>query len=165
MDPQPLRPRRPYHDLPRWKHPRIQTALPRTVTPMIPLYQAECDATAGRNCITCRERAITSILSPCSYLHVPNEPFINVLVQPTCGTDMCKKAAEFMIEEMMNEVIDAAENREIRCVTCWKSENVKRCTKCMVVAYCGTECQKKDWKMHKKICAQLANERKADEQV
>mmetsp|Transcript_48393 Transcript_48393/g.94565 ORF Transcript_48393/g.94565 Transcript_48393/m.94565 type:complete len:963 (-) Transcript_48393:88-2976(-) len=43
-----------------------------------------------------------------------------------------------------------------RCHACNKMEGkkneLKRCGHCNIVAYCGRECQKKDWKEHKKIC-------------
>ena len=29
---------------------------------------------------------------------------------------------------------------------------MKRCTQCRCVAYCDSECQKSDWKQHKKVC-------------
>ncbi|KAG5664330.1 hypothetical protein KAF25_008064 [Fusarium avenaceum] len=42
------------------------------------------------------------------------------------------------------------------CNTCQKTEpavTLKRCTKCSTTQYCSRECQKADWKAHKKICA------------
>ncbi|KAF4952093.1 hypothetical protein FSARC_12725 [Fusarium sarcochroum] len=41
------------------------------------------------------------------------------------------------------------------CNTCHKAEpavQLKRCAKCPTTQYCGRECQKADWKTHKKIC-------------
>ncbi|KZV93557.1 hypothetical protein EXIGLDRAFT_576441, partial [Exidia glandulosa HHB12029] len=29
---------------------------------------------------------------------------------------------------------------------------MKQCSKCRQVTYCGQECQKGDWKAHKKVC-------------
>ena len=37
------------------------------------------------------------------------------------------------------------------CSVCG-SEGAKRCGKCRSVCYCSVECQKKDWKDHKKAC-------------
>lgn len=33
-----------------------------------------------------------------------------------------------------------------------KSEKFKKCARCKSTYYCGRECQKKDWKRHKKSC-------------
>jgi splicing suppressor protein 51 len=33
---------------------------------------------------------------------------------------------------------------------------MKNCAKCFGVLYCAKDCQKADWKLHKKVCAQFA---------
>lgn len=38
------------------------------------------------------------------------------------------------------------------CVVCKKGDCKGRCSKCRVVFYCSTECQKMGWKIHKKHC-------------
>ena len=43
------------------------------------------------------------------------------------------------------------------CACCMKSQNevstkLKRCTRCMAVAYCSRECQMKHWQTHSKVC-------------
>ena len=38
------------------------------------------------------------------------------------------------------------------CAGCGKGEELKRCTRCMEIVYCGKECQRKHWKEHKKAC-------------
>uniref|UniRef100_A0A7S0KXG1 MYND-type domain-containing protein n=1 Tax=Asterionellopsis glacialis TaxID=33640 RepID=A0A7S0KXG1_9STRA len=43
---------------------------------------------------------------------------------------------------------------------CFNTENLKACSRCKVATYCSAECQRKDWKSHKKVCATLAAERK-----
>ncbi len=35
---------------------------------------------------------------------------------------------------------------------CSKTDNLKRCAKCETTAYCSRDCQKSDWKTHKKTC-------------
>jgi len=39
-----------------------------------------------------------------------------------------------------------------RCIVCNKHNSIKICSVCKLARYCGLECQKKDWKEHKKIC-------------
>ena len=41
---------------------------------------------------------------------------------------------------------------ELRCGHCNKVGAPSLCSKCTKVAYCDKECQKEDWKAHKKIC-------------
>ncbi len=47
------------------------------------------------------------------------------------------------------------------CACCAKTgsnpdTNLKRCAKCQTTHYCSRECQKADWKAHKKVCARNA---------
>ncbi|GME25498.1 hypothetical protein M1813_003692 [Neofusicoccum parvum] len=40
------------------------------------------------------------------------------------------------------------------CAICGKTDgNIKRCAKCHTTHYCSRDCQKADWKTHKKSCA------------
>ncbi|KAE9396397.1 hypothetical protein BT96DRAFT_1021389 [Gymnopus androsaceus JB14] len=41
------------------------------------------------------------------------------------------------------------------CFTDSSGTNLSRCSKCMSVAYCSAECQKRDWTSHKAICKAL----------
>ncbi|KAH8833248.1 hypothetical protein DL96DRAFT_717367 [Flagelloscypha sp. PMI_526] len=48
------------------------------------------------------------------------------------------------------------------CATCGKGASemggkLLKCAKCKAVSYCGKECQKKDWKVHKNQCATVSN--------
>ena len=41
------------------------------------------------------------------------------------------------------------------CSHCGKQgEDLKRCLRCKLASYCGAECQRAGWKMHKKSCAE-----------
>lgn len=43
-----------------------------------------------------------------------------------------------------------------RCDWCFSSSNLKRCSSCQVVWYCGSTCQKSDWKLHQLECQALS---------
>jgi hypothetical protein len=54
------------------------------------------------------------------------------------------------VEEILNEKKSAL---NISCAKCKKvMEDHNRCTGCRTVDYCGADCQKADWKAHKKFC-------------
>ena len=41
------------------------------------------------------------------------------------------------------------------CFLCHKHDQLRKCTRCFVAGYCNSECQKEDWKNHKKNCDRL----------
>jgi len=47
-----------------------------------------------------------------------------------------------------------------KCACCMKKETAlatfSKCSKCKCTYYCGAECQRQDWKGHKRLCPQLA---------
>ncbi|KAI0973731.1 putative MYND domain protein [Xylaria arbuscula] len=46
------------------------------------------------------------------------------------------------------------------CNSCKKdSAELKRCSKCHTTLYCSQDCQKADWKMHKKVCGKQSHEK------
>ena len=51
----------------------------------------------------------------------------------------------------------------VRCLGCFKpiTGTPLLCSACGSVSYCSPACQKKNWKMHKKVCKQLKAEREA----
>lgn len=36
-----------------------------------------------------------------------------------------------------------------------KSEKIKRCSRCMMIAYCSKKCQQEHWEIHKKFCKKI----------
>jgi len=44
------------------------------------------------------------------------------------------------------------------CGVCTENRNVKKCSACKMVGYCGVSCQKLHWHTHKKFCKQLAKD-------
>ncbi|KAL9245528.1 hypothetical protein vseg_019171 [Gypsophila vaccaria] len=47
--------------------------------------------------------------------------------------------------------------RGSRCEVCFVSDNLKKCSACHAVWYCGSSCQKTDWKLHRVECQALSN--------
>ncbi|KDP32756.1 hypothetical protein JCGZ_12048 [Jatropha curcas] len=45
---------------------------------------------------------------------------------------------------------------ESRCDGCFTSVNLKKCSACQVVWYCGSKCQKLEWKLHRLECEVLS---------
>ncbi|XP_065880933.1 histone-lysine N-methyltransferase ASHR1 isoform X2 [Euphorbia lathyris] len=45
---------------------------------------------------------------------------------------------------------------ELRCDACYSSANLKKCSACQVVWYCGSSCQKLEWKLHRLECIALS---------
>ncbi|KAK8549101.1 hypothetical protein V6N13_054146 [Hibiscus sabdariffa] len=45
---------------------------------------------------------------------------------------------------------------ESRCDGCFSTSNLKKCSACHVVWYCGSACQKLEWKLHRLECQALA---------
>ncbi|MCL7044521.1 hypothetical protein MKW94_030066 [Papaver nudicaule] len=45
---------------------------------------------------------------------------------------------------------------EPKCDGCFKSGNLKKCSACQVPWYCGSTCQKSEWKLHRLECQAIA---------
>ncbi|KAJ3328392.1 hypothetical protein HDU76_010034 [Blyttiomyces sp. JEL0837] len=77
------------------------------------------------------------------------------------------------VDEFRQEVLgSSSENKVVRaaigcqkCGIATKPDNtpLKACNNCKAAFYCSRECQKADWKSHKKVCTSLAQERRANE--
>jgi hypothetical protein len=103
-----------------------------------------------------------------SWLHIVDEPFVNVLVNPVCDKSECEMRTRQEIQDLMAKITAEVQGVDGRagklrsaveilpCKVCGELEKTKRCGRCKVVAYCGKEHQKADWKEHKKVCASLA---------
>jgi splicing suppressor protein 51 len=59
-----------------------------------------------------------------------------------------------------SDLLSSLLNKDDTCAgNCGKMTELQQCSKCKSVKYCSKECQKKDWKAHKKLCPVLAQMR------
>jgi len=56
------------------------------------------------------------------------------------------------LEKALNEVLKPL---IARCTVCDKVGDIKVCSSCKELLYCSSECQKKDWPEHKKVCQKV----------
>ncbi len=140
------------------------------IEPIINEHERVCFNASADQCGICGEPKAKALMTPMSWLHVIEEPFINVWVNPICGKAKCELEERKRIQEMM-KLLNEESGREriaagkdagpgimkvLACKVCGKVEGAKHCSRCKVVAYCGTEHQKEDWKVHKRLCPALA---------
>jgi hypothetical protein len=72
-------------------------------------------------------------------------------------TDFAEKQMNFLEtgQEFESENVvrfDPDEIFDTGCNVCGQTENLKKCSRCLKVQYCGTDCQGKDWSHHKYVC-------------
>lgn len=81
---------------------------------------------------------------------------------PQKVTDFCESLQENIETGKPINDQDAIKVRDqgsLGCNICYKDENsakLKYCSRCRMVKYCSAECQKKDWRDHKKVCIPYA---------
>jgi len=57
------------------------------------------------------------------------------------------------------EIVSSETSTKIQCVECCFKRGLLTCTTCRAVRYCGTECQRKQWKSHKQLCGRIKKNR------
>ena len=74
-----------------------------------------------------------------------------------CDEGQSSKCKENKLQNNKEKRTQTTAQSEVKlCYCCKKSEtNLRKCTKCYTAQYCGKQCQKRDWKSHKKVCDRL----------
>jgi len=71
------------------------------------------------------------------------------------------EAGEVFLEETPYLAVLADKHKGQRCDCCFKSPEtsnikaVRPCSRCKFIFYCGKDCQKRDWKLHKNECLRI----------
>ena len=127
------------------------------------LQCAKCDAAVGPHkkmvpCVKCNEVVYcsTQCLEADANRHQEScdpVPFYETVD----GKEITLDADHFFLQYMQAE----RENAGMMCAYCntiAKKEDFKKWSKCICVAYCSKECQKKHWPVHKTVCKSVPKE-------
>lgn len=92
--------------------------------------------------------------------HETNENHLDSLKMPYGAVHECH-VNTFWRPEKFESMWDKVKTRYCYNTNeCYKSENLRECSRCRIALYCSIECQHKHWPEHKRICKQLAKLRK-----
>lgn len=132
--------------------------------PIMKAHEADCRRASDPQCGNCGSPTVGILQTPMSLLQNQDEPFIPVFVHSICDKKGCEIQTRQNIQTIMAEVGQGITSKGswgseeiLYCTICGRTEGAKRCGRCKVVAYCGREHQKLDWKLHKEICVPKAN--------
>jgi len=142
-----------------------------TIKPIInQRYQAVYNASQALCCI-CEAPKTQVIVTPMSWLHRADDPFIYVMCCPACKKPECDTSVRQNVQILMAQMSEQGEEGEgaagtgsstgevigeiMPCRVCQTTENTSRCGKCGIAFYCGRAHQKLDWQIHKKACKKV----------
>ena len=144
--------------------PNAANDFQEAVEPILAKHKLDCLRASPKQCIECNSPTTQAFQVPNSSLHHSKdtdgkEPTVQVLVLPLCDKPSCAEAAAAKMQVFQQRAL-AGQQRAERgvCEVCEKMEGTKRCGGCKTVSYCGAECQKKDWKRHKRACGKSVQE-------
>jgi len=152
------------------RNPEYAKNFVSTIQPIMKEHEAACRTATVPKCQSCDSPTVKILQTPMSWLHIVDKPFVSVYVHPVCNKNECEIRVRQQIQNMITEIIEETRIPGVKriagepensveilpCKVCGETEKTMRCARCKVVAYCGKEHQKADWKVHKRICASFA---------
>lgn len=142
-----------------------QQQLWNSTSTILASYGDECFEHSTKICVNCNGAAVTPLMTANYYLHL-SPPRIFVNVNPACNSKACEREIRLGMQSTLAAaanfpLVGAAPNGPLQdtpplevlpCPVCHKTEGVRKCTGCGVVAYCSEDHQRAHWKYHKKMC-------------
>ena len=128
-------------------------------------------------CVVCEQPAEATFYVPTAHLQGADPTLFDVPL-PYCGSTACEKVCMLRAKKTASQLGQGGagscgcprlefcphQQTDLRqlanmklgvCVICGDSK-VKMCAGCKVIPYCGRDCQKRHWHVHKAVCKQAA---------
>jgi hypothetical protein len=140
-----------------------------TVKPIVAEHYAAALAACQDGCCVCDAPKTQANLSPISFLHVAQDPFVTVMAAPVCEKGNCEIEARQQVQKLMRDMASGVAGSTVSastssgpielkfCRVCGSLEGAKKCAKCAAVYYCSREHQAADWPTHKQACKSVAS--------
>eukprot|EP01133_Synstelium_polycarpum_P007286 gene7286-8468_t len=82
----------------------------------------------------------------------PYSPNSSPTLKPTSPSSSSSSSSSTYTSKKSKKVATTKSALDKRCQTCYKSADLKKCSRCQQVYYCSKECQIKNWQFHRSIC-------------
>lgn len=131
-----------------------QVLFKSTLDTILEPHFQDCMEASARYCFSgCGKPSATLVVTPMSWLHRSDDPHIVIFMVAVCEHGgKCENQARKEVKELIAETGPGEEGELLTCHCCGKMEGVARCGRCRLISYCGKECQRADWKRHKRVC-------------
>jgi hypothetical protein len=85
--------------------PGYRQAYVSAMAPIMQKHTDECIAASQPKCSVCESRPTKQVLTtPMSFLHIPQDPFVAVIVTPVCEKPGCNTQGEANVNAMLAEI-------------------------------------------------------------
>ena len=130
--------------------------LERVVLPILNEHEVACRGASSPLCGACGSARTQILQTPITIIQDVDDLCLSVWVNSLCDKAECeaqtKKDMDNIMGKLREQLSDEMCSETKACKVCGKSVGMKRCARCKAVAYCGTEHQRQDWKIHKRFC-------------